>query len=411
MTASAIKVRPHNSASALFLFGFLALSISVNVFTYIKILPRIFEGYSDQSAFYGGARMLIEGRSDALFDLEKSKEFQSALFNRPGAIIFNHLPYELLFWLPLGFLPYPAAVILWALFNLALLAMVSIILKRQCPTLSRAFYFPGILAMLAFYPVVWCIIQGQESILTLAIYTLSFLAMSKGKPSLAGFLLALALYKPHLVLPLVLLFLVLKRWRFIKGFVLGSTIPIVTSLLMVGFDGLISLARLMYEMGMAGPQPPGQPEFQLMKGMPNIRGLVTLVCADVLSRPMMSALTLILTATLILWAARKLRDTEDLKLAFSIATIVALLSSYHLYIYDYSLLLLPLALLGERQLSQGRKPIAPLASFLLTAPMLLILIVPAQSLFALPVLCLLVADGISRRLSPKPADLRSPSTL
>src|SRR5205823_1129818 len=88
---------------------------------------------------------------------------------------FNHLPYEALLFVPLAALPFTASYYCWACVNVLMLLAV---VKLAEAATGRA--WPPLLvfaATLAFAPAAIAIIQGQDSILILLLYTLVFAAM------------------------------------------------------------------------------------------------------------------------------------------------------------------------------------------------------------------------------------------
>ena len=86
-----------------------------------------------------------------------------------------------------------------------------------------------------------------------------------------------------------------------------------------------------------------------------------------------------LTSALVLWlVARNWRD-EQLGLSFAVALFATLLVSYHLYNYDLTLLLLPIAVLGGELARRERR----LSSQPALATALVILFVPPLHRFLL----------------------------
>src|SRR5439155_26596571 len=166
-------------------------------------------GYGDFAHFYASALLVREGRGHDLYEYSAQSKIQHELFSqveiRTGPMVFNHPAYESLIWIPLTYLPYPSAVTAWTLINMFVLLMVSALLQRYLPNLRRVFPVPLLFGELTFYPVIVGLIQGQDSIILLGIYTLAFISLKKGAQYAAGSLFAFALFKPQLVLPFVLI--------------------------------------------------------------------------------------------------------------------------------------------------------------------------------------------------------------
>ena len=78
---------------------------------------------------------------------------------------------------------------------------------------------------------------GQDSILSTALLLAVFAALKQKRDGWAGFLLALGLYKPQLVLPLAGVFLVARRWRSVAVFSITGVILAAVSLASGGMAG------------------------------------------------------------------------------------------------------------------------------------------------------------------------------
>ena len=159
---------------------------------FFRLRREIATGYPDFTIFYTAGKCIIQGHGRQLYDLETQfaiqREFASEVKRRENPLPFNHPPFEGLLFAPLARLPYVAAYLVWAAFNLA-------------PSLHGIFPGLPLLAMFAFFPLVMALMQGQDSILLLFLYGLAFLALAAGRAFVAGLCLGLALFKFQLVLP------------------------------------------------------------------------------------------------------------------------------------------------------------------------------------------------------------------
>jgi hypothetical protein len=113
--------------------------------------------------------------------------------------------------------------------------------------------------------------------------------------------------------------------------------------------------------------------------MPNLRGLVDVVSGHPDSYPVSIGITVLLSAGL-LWVVSKRWKTsppELVDLSWSLAIIAALLTSYYTYLYDLSLLLIPLLLIANY-----RKPAAETdAPWLAIGPLLALFVAPLIVVF------------------------------
>jgi len=170
-----------------------------------------------------------------------------------------------------------------------------------------------------------------------------FVSLKRQRDGWAGFFLALGLYKPQLVLPMVGVFLVTRRWNSIAVFSITGIILGTISLLMVGWQGafdFITILRLMEHYSY----------IIYPANMPNLRGLSHLLSKAGTLEQILDPLTVTLSLglyalCLYLWS----KDYDELDLSFdlkfSLTLVTTVLVSYHLYAHDVFPLTIPLILL------------------------------------------------------------------
>ena len=243
---------------------------------------------------------------------------------------------------PLARLPYVAAYLVWAVFNLALILGLWILLRPRLPSLHAFLPALPLLAMFAFFPVVIALLQGQDSILLLFLYGLAFSALATGRNFVAGVCLGLALFKFQLVLPFVLVLLVRRQWRAIAGFVVTAFGLLLVSAAVVGWSGVMAYPGFVLRLSRSGAQAGIDP-----RAMPNLRGLVA--GALDLAGPPATLLIIALSIALLALAAFWWREQagRQFVLGFSLCLTVTIIASYHMLTHDLSLLVLPVLLLAE----------------------------------------------------------------
>jgi hypothetical protein len=205
------------------------------------------------------------------------------------------------------------------------------------------------LAIFAFLPVAISLAHGQDSILMLLIFCGTWQQLARERRFTAGFILALALFKPHLALLIGLLLAVRFGWRFVAGFAAGSGLVAALSALLVGPYGVRSLVAIFQSFTLAGGHNQAQ---QAAVGifpvsMPNLRGLLFALLGRMLSAHAFTVIVVVLSIVLLAaaaWAARRLAPSA----AYTLAVLTAVLLSYHFEASDLVILLLPLMLLGPR---------------------------------------------------------------
>ena len=298
----------------------------------------------DFSEFYAAGQMVRHGLGNSLYDLRVQAEFQLKV--APVHAFYLRPPFEALLFVPFTYLSYRAAYAAWLMFSLAILAGAARLIQGNTDVLDAMFqYTRGIpvdfglllLVFLTFSPTMDCLLIGQDSVLMLLIYTLVFLTLKRGWELEAGGLLALGLFKFHLVLPFAIIFALRRRGSFVLGFAGIALLLIAISVLVSGPGVLVSYPAMFlnskYRMLMGF-----QPEYAA-----NIRGLLYLITPSKIPGVISGAVVAALSAFLLWVTARIWRDSE-FELFFSAAVIAALLTGYHSFVYDLSLLLLPVAI-------------------------------------------------------------------
>ena len=296
-------------------------------------------GQVDLRAYYSAGALMRSGGIARLYDDTAETETQQALFHDGSRTLhFLYPPVAALPYVALSLLPYRLAFVVAALVSLGCMFGSAWLLTRAHSEWTLA---PGPLSLLclAFFPSVIALMQGQISFVLLLVVTGCYCLDRRGQPLLAGLCLAMALVKLQVALPIALLYLLWKRTRVVAGFALGGAALLLASLLLVGTDGLRAYAHRLHSVGSTTLLD--QHAAHLQYGMqiaaePNLHGLATLLAGNGAGSAL---LTLVLSLTLLLWAARQ-------RPSMTIAVPAALLLSYHLQPYDLVLLLLPFALTG-----------------------------------------------------------------
>jgi len=111
----------------------------------------------------------------------------------PKVTEYRYPPFNTLMFLPLSYLPYPAAVLLWRILNLALIALaVWLIWKTLSLPLDAETVLVIGLILFTFDPLIYNLAIGQINLLILFLLTGVAYAWTRQRQILAGVLLALA---------------------------------------------------------------------------------------------------------------------------------------------------------------------------------------------------------------------------
>lgn len=317
----------------------MAISHVAMVFTVLPLLQR---GYQDFTIFYAAGKMVRNGQSVSLYDLNAQyraqKEFAPDVPIRQAALPFNHPPFETLLFVPFTFVGYLPAYVTWTVFNLAMLATTLALLRKHFAEIRSL--SPVLLGLSAagFFPIAMGIIQGQDSILLLFITVLAMVAAAWGRDVPAGSVLALGLFKFHLIGPLALI-AATRRPRLLVGFVPVALALASLSVTMVGWHGTLGYMRFVLRLENSGAGG-AISAFE----MPNLHGLIADMSGTYAGSVWSTIFTLAVSVIVLVAAVWSVVKTgETVQYTFGLATVAALLLGYHTMPYDLSLLL-PFAL-------------------------------------------------------------------
>ncbi|HSA92080.1 MAG TPA: glycosyltransferase family 87 protein, partial [Terriglobales bacterium] len=333
-------------------------------------------------AFYSAARVVAEGRGALLYKFDTQRELQRGFPARRTPLLFYHPPFELLLFLPLAWLPFVPAYAVWMGVNLGLLAWLAWLPHPYAEAYPR---FRGLLPLvlaLAFFPVTVAMMQGQDSILLLFVFTLAWMALRRGQSFRAGCILALGLFKFQFVLPFMAVLAIRRNWKALKGFLLTGLGLGLVSLIPVGWQGARSYFDFLLEINQHLAYGTIRPV-----SMPNLRGLVATFLGDGLPASWLGGLVAVVSLLLLALAARYWPPEEEtatvrLDLAFALTLVVVLLVSYHLNPHDLSLLFLAILLIARHIAATGGQ--ARPAGKILLASLLLLFFPPLMTPPSMP---------------------------
>ena len=386
------KLRPTAIAVCFVLFF---ISVSGILLT----LPLAGKGHVDFRHLYTAGYMVRTGHAADVYDYGLYERFQNELVGpAAGALPFNHLAYEALVYVPFSFLSYRHAYFVFLAANLLILAGAIRIVRPLLAPLAQVWSFLPIAIVACFLPVAIALIEGQDSIILLALFAGSFLAVYRQQDLKAGILLGLTLFKFQYALPFVFLCLVWRRWRFVAGFAISGASVVAASVRLTGLAGLVAYSRSILAMSAKYSSASGLLYGIHLDGMPNLRGLAYMITGGSVSAT--HWIVLVSSAVVMIWAALKGPSLPG-------ALLAVLLVSYHQVIADTSLLILPIGLFLVHGLSHpgSRKNnlAAAFACFALVSPTILLFAGTRFYLGALPVIAMFVLWGWK---TPSPKDFR-----
>jgi hypothetical protein len=299
----------------------------------------------DFMAHLTGGAIVAAGHARALYDVDAQSAFELGITGDPKIIdVFLSPPMVAYLYAPFALLPYAGGVVLWTLVSLALLALSARLLVSLTPSLGADDRRVLFLAFAASQPLIQLLGSGQDTSISLLLWTAGTLLALRRRDAAAGVVFALGLFKPQLFLLPPLVLFVLRRWRALAAWVMGGLVIGSVTLLVFGSEGLRGWWGILHS-----------PQYlvSLRAGRAlRMASLVPLVlsiapdslsgAADVGAKGLAAALAL---ATLLRCDPR--RGQLDERGVWALACVAALLVTPHLFYYDLTLLVLPAALLLE----------------------------------------------------------------
>src|SRR5205809_702699 len=388
------------------LLGILPIIFCMQFLAWLTFLPKALRGHADFRQLYVAGYMVRTGHRTQLYDYAAQTYFQNTLVsNDERALPFIRPAYQALMFVPFSLLPYRTAYLGFLLLNVLLLALAFLILQPRLRVLSRV--WPGLppALFLGFYPVALALMQGQDSILLLALLAAALVSLERNRDLTAGALAGVGLFKFQIVVPIVLLFLLWRRWRFVKGFMFSAILVGLLSFITSGWAETVVFVHSLLSVGAGLPAVPGGINFPLrINIMANLRGLIYGLASLRAPQRWLQVTTLLLSSLVVISVRARGRQQpggDALVLAITAGVVV----SYYLFIHDLSILLIPIVLTLDRFISRNGtgepfgRAAAAISALLFVAPMC-IFVIPAHFYLVSVLICafLFVLMKLMKRL-------------
>ena len=182
-----------------------------------------------------------------LYSLQSQDEFQQSIYKQEDRIgqysIFISPPFVALINSFVTLLPFGYAFVIWTLLSITLGLFSIYLIERFLIsenlkyhlTFSQLFFL-----VFGFPPLVFGLMFGQNHLLTLLLLTGILILSIKEHWFLAGIVLGLLMYKPHLVIGFLIIFLVYKRLKTLLGFSLITILWAGIVVIQHGFQPYLS---------------------------------------------------------------------------------------------------------------------------------------------------------------------------
>ena len=326
---------------------FVASGLLLNGFVAWKDSDLILKGYPDFTGLYVAGQIVRDGQGSRLYDLDLQYRLQRAFASqvsiRHGALPYVHPPFEALLFTPLSFLPYLMAYLVWNGVSLAILAWAMAMLRPHLPLLKNCSLGLAVLVSIAYFPVFICLLQGQDMPLMLLAIAGAYISFEAGNDFRAGCWLGLGLFRPQLILPFFFIVLLgqFGRSRLLKSAMLSAGLGLVAvlecaaSVAVSGWNGFRYYPKYVWMLERNRGYGAIVPE-----DMPNVRGLVAALLPDGGRAALIvvagASIVILILAGLVF---RRAQRAQNFGLAFSVALVATILTSYHALMYDLALLL------------------------------------------------------------------------
>ena len=357
------------------------------VLTSLYIGIRIgISGRADFRCLYAAGYLVRTGDATHLFDYDTQRSVENARVSvEDVALPFNHAPYEALLLAPLSLLSYRSAYVTVLIGNLCLLGLAFYLLRGYLQPLRQVWSWLPEAVFACSIPVTIALFQSQDSILLFTLISAAFVLLDRGQEASAGALVSLSLFKFQYAIPILLLFVIWRRWKFVAGFTITGAALAILSFWLVGTAGLSGFIHLLSTTA----RLPEAQQYRLGEypgSMPNLRGLFYVLFH---SRPLVATTTTALASTLLIFYTGFTK-----RVSLPLAVSVAVLASYHATMHDLTLTILPAGILLGEGLTWNEKWKMAAATALLVLPVLVFLAGPRYFyLLAVAILAMIIVEG------------------
>ena len=193
--------------------------------------------HNDFLAFWATGKLVAEGNIGQVYSVDALTAIQRTVVPHPvsmlGYMPFLNPPFVAVLLAPLGVLSVNDARLAWMVLSVIVMVAISWFLTSH---IGNTCVRIGLILLLSTsYPVFQNLIQGQLSILIVALVIASIYLAERGKMLASGVLLSVLVIKPQLAVFVGIGLLAFRQWSMIKGMVLGA---ITILLLTLPFTGL-----------------------------------------------------------------------------------------------------------------------------------------------------------------------------
>ena len=321
--------------------GILAILIGLEVSGWVGFAFTDLHNHTDFPFYYWGAELVRVGNASKLY------------LPQPVDYYFTHPAFEALLFVPFTFLSFWWAYVIWALFNFGCLIASHRLMAAW--NLGRVSPGGSLGVLLAFFPVSFAAMNGEDSVLLLLLLACwSFHELRSGRHLLSGMIIGFSVARFQFLLPFLVLIASWKLFRVLTGALMSAGGLMLLSAFLTGWRGQIAYYHLLRDL--ATRDYPAT--------MANLRVMLIHAHLQFLLVPLSLAIV-----GFALWKGRHLQAVEQ----FLIAIVTVCIVDYHLFVYDLCVVSLPLVIFGAWLLEKERYAELLLPLGIVAAPLVVLL--------------------------------------
>jgi alpha-1,2-mannosyltransferase len=294
---------------------------------------------TDFLQFYASGTTVLHGNGEYLYDFSYQSQLEQAIAGPELTSFHAFITPPFLAWLfvPFSVVPYVPSFILWSMLGLIFLFVSFKLLSTE--KLTKSFLWS-----LTWFPIFAAISFGQNSLMSLFLFSLTYWLWRKDKLLAAGLVSSLLLFKPQMILGIGILWLFdfRKNWKTLLGLSVGGVTLVAVSfwLMPVASKAYFELARDFLPRLISSEQFP-------IWHLHSLRGFWLLLLPGHVS--LAESISLILSiAGIVTFFYFWRKNRNEPATLFAAAICLTIWISPHAMIYDWSILLIPAVLLWQR---------------------------------------------------------------
>jgi alpha-1,2-mannosyltransferase len=343
------------------LWGTVLLFLSWVIYVHTMIVP----GWTDRAGrfkasdyiyFYVMGSLVLEGRTDALYD-PATHLAESRRLVDPALTLYaphsNYGPPVAFAFAPLALLPLGWSLSVFLALSALCYGAAVWVVWRECDALRQHGRLIAILA--AASPLFLTLFRyAQLSAFSLLLWAVAFVALRRNRVFTAGLTIGCLSFKPQLGIVVGVVLIAAREWRAVAGAVAAVLGQLMVGWLVAGSATMMEYFRVLWTLMLN----PGLVQIYPSE-VHSLRGFFQLLIP---STAVVNGLSLVALVIVIVVAVRSWQSRAPLALRWGQVILLTVLGSPHLLTYDLVMLTIPLILFAEWALHNPDHPLQPAIS-------------------------------------------------